>query len=162
MWVPREQFATTDKTGSAGVVSDISLRASKSLGSGKIGRSKVRVHRSSAARETKGVDPLNPYGPFQPLLLKACGKDELAMEYRHGTHSYGAFTYCITRLLRHQKKSVSFKELIGQVKEQLHTLGYTQHPDIEGPDVRQDRPVPWKPESTAKTSAAKARPRGRK
>ncbi|HWB05804.1 MAG TPA: caspase family protein [Verrucomicrobiales bacterium] len=162
MWVPREQFATTDKQGSAGVVSDISLRASKSLGSGKIGRSKVRVHRSSAARETKGVDPLNPYGPFQPLLLKACGKDELAMEYRHGTHSYGAFTYCITRLLRHQKKSVSFKELIGQVKEQLHTLGYTQHPDIEGPDVRQDRPVPWKPESTAKTSAAKARPRGRK
>ncbi len=85
-------------------------------------------------------------GPYTPVLLQACREDELAYEYRHGVTSYGAFTYCLTRLFRSLKregKPLTFETLVDRVGKRLSELGYAQHPTLVGPAVKRKAPIPY-------------------
>lgn len=90
------------------------------------------------AVEVKG----GPVGPFLPLIIEACSEDQLSYEYRHGATSYGAFTYCLTSILR-QEKDVTFGELVTLARERLERLGYQQTPQILGPGIHINSPVPF-------------------
>lgn len=43
---------------------------------------------------------LKHHGPYLPIILEACQEEQLSYEYRHGTQSYGAFTYSLAATLR--------------------------------------------------------------
>lgn len=92
-------------------------------------------------------------GPYLPLILQACGEEELSYEYKHGTLSYGAFTYSLATILRrlgHAGKKISYQDLRDLIAQQLADLGYQQRPQILGPaDVRRS-PVPWKAKAAAR------------
>lgn len=83
-----------------------------------------------------------PVGPYLPLIIEACGEDERSYEYRHGATSYGAFTFCLTSILR-QEKEVTFRQLVELARERLERLGYKQTPQILGPRIYLDAPVPF-------------------
>lgn len=117
---------------------------------GKSG-SKVRLGRASSLRRTTLEGQYNeakelrggPVGPYLPLILEACGEDQLSFEYRDGAASYGAFTYCLTSLLR-QNKGGSFNELIKAVGDRLADLQYGQKPAIQGPSRIREGIIPWR------------------
>lgn len=83
-----------------------------------------------------------PVGPYLPLIIEACGEAQYAYEYRHGVTSYGAFTFCLTSILR-QEKTLSFRRLVELATERLVRLGYDQKPQILGPARYLDAPVPF-------------------
>jgi hypothetical protein len=83
-------------------------------------------------------------GPYTPLLMYACQEKELSYEYRHGVQSYGAFTYCLTQLLKEHgqaQKDITFESAIKSVGKKLADLGYTQTPNIVGPQIRRRESV---------------------
>jgi metacaspase-1 len=139
MWVPRVRFEDTrglNARTASNLVANARVKTTRSLGSGKVGRENL-----SKAGKSKG----EAYGPYQPVILKACKKDELAREYRHAAESYGAFTYCMSRLLRKGAGELSFKALVKETDKLLRTIGYTQHGETEGPTSRINECVPWIP-----------------
>lgn len=83
-----------------------------------------------------------PPGPYLPLIIEACGEEELSYEYRHGATSYGAFTFALGQTLRREKK-ISFEALVGKVRDQLRELGYRQTPQILGPSAIVTQTVPF-------------------
>jgi len=114
-------------------------------GVGAEAKTPVRQHRLGRANrlrvlskpefETKRKN-LNHKGPYMPALIYACREDEFAYEYRHGSTSYGAFTYTLCQALkesRRKKQKVSFKNLVAQVGKKLKGLNYDQHPQVAGP-----------------------------
>ncbi len=97
---------------------------------------------------------LGHHGPYMPLLLYACREDEVALEYRHGAVSHGAFTYSLAKNVRARRKElalaarrrsapVSFEQLVRTVGSDLQELGYDQHPQIAGPVVARKDQVPF-------------------
>jgi metacaspase-1 len=85
-------------------------------------------------------------GPYLPMIYQACGENEFSYEYRHGVTSYGAFTYCFARILRHyghQGRGISFENLCKEVGDDLHDLGYEQTPCVVGPSSLRSQMVPW-------------------
>lgn len=67
-------------------------------------------------------------------------------EYRHGTQSYGAFTYRLTAMLhasRGKKANPSFVQLMDGVEERLKKLKYPQVPNLVGPREVLKQTVPW-------------------
>jgi metacaspase-1 len=75
-------------------------------------------------------------GPYMPTILMACKATELAHEYRHGGgHSYGAFTYALSQVLRDAKRAKikTAKDLCNQINARLPALGYQQHCVPDGP-----------------------------
>jgi metacaspase-1 len=84
-------------------------------------------------------------GPYMPVIIQACGEDQLAYEYRHGVTAYGAFTYALNRRLRDRarKQSITFTGLCKAVGTTLGQLGYEQRPEIDGPDAWINAAVPW-------------------
>lgn len=97
---------------------------------------------------------LGHHGPFMPLLLYACREDEVALEYRHGAVSHGAFTYSLAKNVRARRKElalgarrraapVTFEQLVKAVGSDLQELGYDQHPQIAGPVVARKDQVPF-------------------
>jgi len=69
---------------------------------------------------------------YLPVLLEACGEEQLSYEYRHGTISYGAFTYSMVKNLR-ASPAITFRSLIMRTSETLRTLRYDQKPQMVGP-----------------------------
>ena len=69
---------------------------------------------------------------YLPVLLEACGEEQLSYEYRHGTISYGAFTYSMVKNLR-ANPTTTFQSLIARTTETLKVLRYDQAPQIVGP-----------------------------
>ena len=145
MWTPRRLPP------SSGVVSDYDLRfngpphderagSSQRLGqamslraSGLPGRDAFKL-----AAKARGHQ-----GPYLPTLLYACGEQELAHEYLHGSVTYGAFTYCFVKALRAQRsKRPGFEQLVSQVRDELAGLGYAQRPVLVAPKPLRERPVP--------------------
>lgn len=98
-----------------------------------------------------------PIGPYLPLIIEACGEEQLSYEYRHGATSYGAFTFCLTSLLR-EEKQISFERLIELAKARLSELQYDQVPQILGPNAVMRSNVPWRTTSTEPKRNAKQRP----
>lgn len=113
---------------------------------------KRRIGRGTIALQTltnKGYDSttkaLGHRGPFQPLIYHACQEDQYSWEYRHGGHSYGAFTYALALTIREWpgKAAPTFRTLLEATGAKLERLGYDQTPGIFGPKQVQDAPVPW-------------------
>lgn len=85
------------------------------------------------------------HGPFMPVLIQACGEQQYAYEYRHGVTSYGAFTYCATEILRHERaagRRVSIRSLVSAVASRLAVMKYDQAPELVGPTMKIDADVP--------------------
>jgi hypothetical protein len=92
-------------------------------------------------------------GPYLPMILEACAEQELAYEYKHGAHSYGAFTYTVARILRQRSRagrSITFEELVRASRLELPKLGYDQTPSLTGPTALRGSPVPWRVEPPAR------------
>ena len=102
---------------------------------------------TSGPAEQAESDALRRYGqrgPYMPLLVYAAGQVELASEYMHGAHSYGAFTFALVeRLRRLRSAGPSFETVVKQVRTVLRSRHYTQHPEVVGPAPVRERPVPW-------------------
>jgi hypothetical protein len=99
---------------------------------------------------------LGHFGPYMPLLLYACREDQVALEYRHGSISHGAFTYALVKHVRTERKRLltlptarrqgelpSFEQLVRRVRGDLRRLGYEQHPQIAGPVKSRRACVPF-------------------
>jgi hypothetical protein len=85
-------------------------------------------------------------GAYLPILLEACQEQDLAYEYRDGANAYGAFTFCLVKLLRDTRRrgrNPSFTVLIKQTAERLTDLGYKQSPALVGPRSLLAKPIPW-------------------
>jgi hypothetical protein len=99
---------------------------------------------------------LGHLGPYLPILLEACQEQQFSYEYRDGATSYGAYTFCMAKVLRENRKrgiNPSFKELSEQVALKLQRLKYNQTPNLIGAKDRIASPVPW-----AAAQRAPARP----
>jgi hypothetical protein len=85
-------------------------------------------------------------GPYQPVVYEACREDQFSYEYRHGVTSYGAFTYSLARIFRHQhtlNRAISFALLLEQAQQTLKELDYDQTPVLIGPKEVVKQPIPW-------------------
>jgi metacaspase-1 len=73
--------------------------------------------------------------PFMPLILQSCQENQYAYEYRHGVESHGAFTWCLSSLLRHHrpKGGATIAQLVKTATIRLKELGYDQRPELRGP-----------------------------
>lgn len=78
---------------------------------------------------------------YLPVIIQACGENQLSYEYRHGTVSYGAFTYALAKNLRNEP-SASFSHLVARTTDTLGKLGYDQIPQLVGPSKILKLPVP--------------------
>lgn len=107
----------------------------------KLGRA-ARLRRLPRAEYLRTRKALGHKGPYLPLLLEACQESEYSYEYRHGSTSYGAFTYCLAQAIR-EGKTLSFKQVAEQVTTKLHRLGYEQTPLALGAKAQLEKPVPW-------------------
>lgn len=142
MWVPRDQFKISGPVSADFAGKMTSVRTTRALGSGRIGR--LPKAKKPQGMPSGVIDASKPYGPFQPVLIKACAKDEVAMEYRDGAQSFGAFTYCLTQLLRKKRNAApSFADLVRATQDKLKRIGYKQNPGIEGPSARLNETIPW-------------------
>jgi hypothetical protein len=97
-------------------------------------------------RYNKARRALRHDGPYLPIILEACGEEELSFEYRHGAASYGAFTYSLVQVLRENRRkgeNLTFVRLKDGVQERLKALRYDQTPCLVGPKDIIDREVPW-------------------
>jgi hypothetical protein len=98
------------------------------------------------ARPPRDSRTFGHHGPYMPAILMACKVDERAHEYRHGGgHSYGAFTYALSQVLRdkHRRPVNTLQDLCDQVNDRLPALGYDQHCAIEGPTPQLDAVGAW-------------------
>jgi hypothetical protein len=89
------------------------------------------LSQSQYRRLKKQGDP-SAAGPYLPLIIEACGEDELSYEYRHGAISHGAFTFSLASILR-KRKRISFERLVAETRDRLAELRYPQEPHILGP-----------------------------
>lgn len=112
----------------------------------RLGRAaKLRGLSSSDYTRLKKRGGKQPIGPYLPLIIEACGEEQLSYEYRHGAISHGAFTFSLASILRReksQKKSITFEQLIVKIRNQLADLKYDQTPQILGPKAIRSRKVP--------------------
>lgn len=142
MWVPRTLRLAEEKLLKS--TADRSAYLGSSGASKRLGRAvPLWTVEQDYARAKKAY---RHNGPYIPLLLQACREEELAYEYRHGVTSYGAFTYCLTRLLRslkRERKPATFEALVSRAGKRLAELGYAQHPVLVGPAVKRKAPVPY-------------------
>jgi hypothetical protein len=81
---------------------------------------------------------------YLPVLLEACGEGQLSYEYRHGTVSYGAFTFAMTKNLR-ANPGITFERLIKRTGDSLQALHYDQTPQIVAPSKVCKTAVPGRP-----------------
>jgi hypothetical protein len=98
-------------------------------------------------------------GPFLPIILEACREEELSYEYRDGAASYGAFTFCLAKVLRETrsvKQNPTFETLSKLTAARLRVLGYKQTPCLVGPQQIIRQPVPWiRPQGRRSVKAAR-------
>lgn len=142
MWVPRTLALSKQKL--LKTTADQVAYVGESGASKRLGRGVSLWTDEKQYRQAKAS--FGHYGPYNPVLLEACQENQLSYEYRHGVTSYGAFTYCLTRVfrqLKRSKKKVSFANLIELVRARLVELHYDQSPVIVGPEQRTSAPIPY-------------------
>ena len=103
-------------------------------------------------------------GSYLPVILEACGEQELSYEYREGTASYGAFTFAMAHALRAARRAgvqPTFRTLASLARARLITLGYTQQtPQLVGPSHVLGQKVSWlgaKPTTAGRATAGRRR-----
>lgn len=131
MWLPRKlkpinaQFAPDPELNKAYFGESGSLS--------RLGRAAaLRVWTAAAYDTAKKAAKGRGFGPFLPVILEACAERELAYEYRHGTESYGAFTFALTDILSRTPK-LTYHDLVKKAAARLKQLDYDQHPALLGP-----------------------------
>ncbi len=85
-------------------------------------------------------------GPYLPVILEACGEDQLSYEYRDGAASFGAFTFSLAKELRQSRnegRNVSFQALVKLTAARLQALNYQQTPALVGPPRIVRHAIPW-------------------
>jgi hypothetical protein len=142
MWVPRDFPALNrsleNKANGSDYVGDNG--ATRRLGRAMTLRTKPDKEYDKTRKE------LGHFGPYLPILLEACQEQQFSYEYRDGATSYGAYTYCMAKVLRENRAhgiNLSFHQLNELVTQKLHRLKYNQTPDLIGAKGRLDDPVPW-------------------
>lgn len=91
----------------------------------------MKLRRTLSASEAKKLVK-EKRGLYLPVLMEACGEDQLSYEYRDGTVSYGAFTYSLIKNLRTNPNS-TFTELMDRTAKTLKAMKYDQVPNLVGP-----------------------------
>jgi metacaspase-1 len=94
-------------------------------------------------RERKALGHL---GAYLPIIFEACQEQELSYEYRDGANSYGAFTFCLAKVLREVRakgNNPNFSSLTRLAAARLRALGYQQTPALLGPHAILRKPIPW-------------------
>jgi len=89
---------------------------------------------------------LRHHGPYLPIIFEACREQELSYEYRAGATSYGAFTYCLAKVLREVRgsgRNPTFLTLSRLTAARLRALGYEQTPCLVGARRVLTQPIPW-------------------
>lgn len=108
----------------------------------RLGRAAM-LRKDSAARYRRARKAKKgPVGPYLPLIIEACREEEFSYEYRDGVTSHGAFTFCLSHILREQK-SITFEKLVEATAARLAELQYDQVPQILGPTAIMRSKVPW-------------------
>jgi len=85
-------------------------------------------------------------GPYLPVILEACGEEQLSYEYRDGAASYGAFTFSMAKELRQSRgegRNLSFDALVKRTAARLEALRYKQNPALVGPPRILKQAIPW-------------------
>lgn len=118
-----------------------------------INNAKMRLGRASLLRGQSAAQyrkaqqankPGKPIGPYLPLILEACQENQLSYEYRHGSVSYGAFTYSLAQILRGSgSRGITYNNLVQKTRLKLERLGYDQQPQIVAPGKLKKAKVPW-------------------
>ncbi len=101
---------------------------------------------------------LGHHGPYLPIILEACQENQLSYEYRHGTQSYGAFTYSLAATLRETRSkgtNPTFTGLMLDVTARLKLLKYNQTPNLVGAKTVVGQPVPWMKKTISTTKKKK-------
>ena len=147
MWVPRDWVPSGPRTNrlfarSTGQTGDQCNR--RFLGQATLTRG-ASIAPERARGQTRASTPMRSRaqtrkiyghkGPFMPLLLYACGENQLASEYDHGSVAYGAFTFVLAKTMRETRARPSesaLETVIKQASDTLATLGYQQKPEFVG------------------------------
>jgi hypothetical protein len=98
----------------------------------------VDYRRYAAMKKSAGKEGV--FGPYLPLIVEACAEHELAFEYRHGSESYGAFTFALVQTMR-QSPKLSIKAAVESVGKRLRQLRYQQTPVVLAPSAKADAPM---------------------
>ena len=128
----------------------------RSLNAGKAAKNAPRfTHRLGQAMDLRASSPAalkreaaarGHKGPFLPVLIYASREEEFSFEYRHGPLAYGAFTYCLAKTLRRDRRlkrpQLTFDSLIREVRKELAELGYAQKPVLVAPSEIKKQKIP--------------------
>jgi hypothetical protein len=142
MWVPRNFDRINDKFTAE---EDVARKYFGGDGSTeRLGRASMLRKTSSRkyARMKRDKAP-EALGPYLPLIIEACGEQELSYEYRHGATSHGAFTFSLASILKKERKAITFESLVAKTAARLADLQYAQHPQILDPTHIMKSRVPW-------------------
>lgn len=134
-WDTDQQMWAQRQLKSSVAVYGVSAKAKKPVGERRLGHANTLRTLPKADFDTRRQG-LKHNGPYMPALIYACREDEFAYEYRHGSTSYGAFTFTFCHALseyRRQKRTVTFGRLVKTVADKLDRLQYDQHPQTAGP-----------------------------
>lgn len=157
MWVDREferinaDFSTSTKSNA-----DFFGKGGSTLRLGRAAMLRAQTSQTEYRRAKTGAGAV---GPYLPMIIEACGEDQLSFEYRHGATSYGAFTFCFASILR-EYKSLTFAQLVERTKQKLAELQYGQTPQILGPSLFVDAQIPWPTGQGGQTSPTAGTPGG--
>jgi hypothetical protein len=142
MWVPRD-FPALNR--SLAERRDGADYAGRNGATRRLGRAmSLRTRPDKEYDKTR--NELGHLGPYLPILLEACQEGEFSYEYRDGAMSYGAYTFCMAKVLRENRArgvNLAFDKLNELVAAKLHRLKYNQTPDLVGAKSRITQPVPW-------------------
>lgn len=144
MWIPRETELANKKLFTT-QTKHADLFIGKNKNTHRFGRA-ISLW-SEADHFQKAKKDYGAKGPYLPLIIEACQESEYSYEYKHGVTSYGAFTYCMSTILREATKAgksskLSFNALVEKAGARLKELGYQQTPQVIGPREKRNRPVP--------------------
>jgi metacaspase-1 len=82
-------------------------------------------------------------GPYLPVIFEACRENEKAQEYRHGSQSYGAFTWSVAGAIREARRRLTFESLEERAARALRDLQYQQTPELVAPSAKRSETIPW-------------------
>jgi hypothetical protein len=122
MWVPAAHMSRPAEVGLPG-----RDRSTRPLGLA-VSLQDLPARLNELARKTYGH-----LGPYHPVVLQACSREELCLEYRHGSNVFGAFSYALSECLKRSHKwntPITYARLAQEITLTLRSLGCPQTPKV--------------------------------
>ena len=149
MWLPREQLAhvTAKEERLIARAGDRESWLGESGSVRRMGRG-TSLWTPSATQYREAKKANEHLGPYVPVMLEACGENELAYEYRHGVTAFGAFTYSVCSVLHQvaameKRPRLNFEQLIARAAERIASVvAEPQNPQLHCADARRREPIP--------------------